>query len=152
MKMFDLGRRISSTCCGLLVCLLFPALLCGAELRAGAAPVDITPDKAVALWGQFGSRLSTRPDTPLTANIVALESGGVSTTFVSLDLLQLPEVVVKAIRDAVSKKDASIDLQHIVLTATHTHTAPALQPGTPGIPVNPQTMTVEETIAYLAEQ
>lgn len=152
MKMFDLARRISSTCCGMLVWLLFSTLLCGAELKIGAASVDITPDKAVALWGQFGLRLSSQPDTPLTANIVALESGGVSTTFVSLDLLQLPEVVVKAIRDAVSEKDASINLQHIVLTATHTHTAPVLQPGTPGIPVNPQTMTVEETIAYLAEK
>lgn len=152
MKMPNLARRISSTCCGMLVWLVFPAFLWGAELKVGAASVDITPDKAVALWGQFGLRLSTRPDTPLSANIVALESGDTSTTFVSLDLLQLPEVVVKAIRDAVSEKDASINLQHIVLTATHTHTAPVLEPGTPGIPVNPQTMTVEETIAYLAEK
>jgi len=127
-------------------------VLCGAELQVGTASIDITPNKAVALWGQFGLRLSTKPATPLTANVVALRSGDVRTTFVSLDLLQLPEVFVKAVRDAVAGKDKSIDLPSIVLTATHTHTAPVLQPGTPGIPVNPQTMTVEETIAFLADK
>jgi hypothetical protein len=122
------------------------------ELQVGAASVDITPPKAVALWGQFGLRLSTQPATPLTANVVALRSGAVQTTFVSLDLLQLPEVFVAAVRDAVAKKDRAIDREHLVLTATHTHTAPVLQPGTPGIPVNPETMTVEETIVFLADK
>jgi hypothetical protein len=134
------------------VWLVFPALLCSAELKVGTASVDITPNKAVALWGQFGLRLSTKPDTPLTANVVALQSGDARTTFVSLDLLQLPEVFVQAIRDAVAKKDGSIDVETIVLTATHTHTAPVLRPGTPGIPVNDQTMTVDETLTYLADK
>ena len=132
--------------------LALPTLVCSAELQVGAASVDITPNKAVALWGQFGLRLSTKPDTPLTANVIALKSGETQTTLVSLDLLQLPEVFVQAIRDAVTKKDASIDVEKIVLTATHTHTAPVLRPGTPGIPVNDQTMTVEETLTYLADK
>lgn len=135
-----------------LVGLAFPTLALSTELQVGAASVDVTPNKAVALWGQFGLRLSTKPDTPLTANVVALKSGDTQTTFVSLDLLQLPEVFVQAIRDAVTKKDDSIDVQKMVLTATHTHTAPVLRPGTPGIPVNDQTMTVEETITYLADK
>jgi hypothetical protein len=139
--------------CGvLLACVVLSFSAYGAELQVGAASVDITPPKAVALWGQFSLRLSTKPDTPLTANVAALRSGDARTTFVSLDLLQLPEVVVQAVRDAVAKKDASIDVQTIVLTATHTHTAPVLVPGTPGIPVNDQTMGVEETIAFLADK
>jgi hypothetical protein len=152
MKMSLLSAGLKTACGGLVAWLVFPALLCGAELQVGAASVDITPNKAVALWGQFGLRLSTRPDTPLTANVVALKSGEVTTTFVSLDLLQIPEVFAKAIRDAVAKKDSSINPEMIVLSATHTHTAPVLHPGTPGIPVNPETMTVEETIAYLADK
>jgi hypothetical protein len=146
-------RVVFTTVCGvLLVCLVFPVLLCGAQLQVGAASVDITPNKAVALWGQFAMRLCTKPDTPLTANVVALQSGETRTTLVSLDLLQCPDVFVQAIRDAVADKDASIDVQTIVLTATHTHTAPVLVPGTPGIPVNDQTMTVEETISFLADR
>ncbi len=152
MPMPLLRAGLKTACSGLLTWLLFPALLCSAELNVGAASVDITPNKAVALWGQFGLRLSTKPDTPLTANVVALKSGDVTTTFVSLDLLQLPEVFVKAVREAVARKDGSINVENIVLTATHTHTAPVLQLETPGIPVNPQTMTVEETITYLADK
>ncbi len=144
--------RIAVGACVVLLLAICPRPLGAAEIWIGAATTDVTPNKAVALWGQFGLRLSTKPDTPLTANVVALKSGDVTTTFVSLDLLQLPEVFVKAIRDAVKKKDASIDAANIVLTATHTHTAPVLQSGTPGIPVNPQTMTVEETIAFLADR
>lgn len=152
MKRSSLNAAFPWMIGGLFVWFVIPALVCGAELQVGAASVDITPNKAVALWGQFGLRLSTKPDTPLTANVVALQSGEARTTFVSLDLLQLPEVFVQAIRDAVAKKDASIDVQTLVLTATHTHTAPVLRPGTPGIPVNDQTMTVEETITYLADK
>ena len=152
MRMFSLRIPLSTFYWGLLASVLFPALLYGAELQVGTASVDITPNKAVALWGQFGLRLSTRPDTPLTANVVALESGDARTTFVSLDLLQVPEVFGQAIRDAVAKKDGSIDVKTIVLTATHTHTAPVLRPGTPGIPVNDETMTVEETITFLADK
>ncbi|MHB8902852.1 MAG: hypothetical protein ACYC6Y_29180 [Thermoguttaceae bacterium] len=132
--------------------LLFTPPIGADQLQVGAASVDITPPKNVALWGQFALRLSTRPDTPLTANVVALRSGQARTTLVSLDLLQLPEVFVQAVRDAVARKDASVDLESIVLTATHTHTAPVLQLGTPGIPVNPETMTVEETISFLADR
>ena len=152
MKMSSLRVAFRTACSGLFVWLVFPPLLCSAELQVGTASVDITPNKAVALWGQFGLRLSTKPDTPLTANVVALESGDARTTLVSLDLLQLPEVFVQAIRDAVAKRDASINVQDMVLTATHTHTAPVLRPGTPGIPVNDQTMTVEETNAFLADR
>lgn len=152
MKTSSLSATFKTVGSALAIWFGFPALLCGAELQVGSASVDITPNKAVALWGQFGLRLSTKPDTPLTANVVALRSGDGQTTFVSLDLLQLPEVFVKAVRDAVAGKNASINVQNMVLTATHTHTAPVLQPGTPGIPVNDQTMTVEETLAYLAEK
>jgi len=152
MKSSSVSVVFTSVCSVLLAWLVFPVLASGAEFQIGAAAVDITPNKAVALWGQFGLRLSAKPDTPLTANVVALQSGEARTTFVSLDLLQLPEVFVQAIREAVAKKDASIDVQTIVLTATHTHTAPVLVPGTPGIPVNDQTMSVEETIAFLADK
>ena len=42
MKMSLLGAGLKTACSGLVVWLLFPALLCGAELKVGAASVDIT--------------------------------------------------------------------------------------------------------------
>ncbi len=44
---------------GLLMALVLPARSSLADFQVGAASVDITPNKAVALWGQFGLRLST---------------------------------------------------------------------------------------------
>ena len=54
MKIFLLRAAFKTACSGLFVWLVFPALLCSAELQVGTALVDITPNKAVALWGQFG--------------------------------------------------------------------------------------------------
>ena len=94
MKRSLLSVVFQTVCSGLFVWLVFPALLCGAELQVGAASVDITPNKAVALWGQFGLRLSTKPDTPLTANVVALQSGDARTTL----RLAGPPAVARSLR------------------------------------------------------
>jgi len=39
-----------------------------AELHIGASTVSITPDKPVALAGQFHTRISRKPETPIIAN------------------------------------------------------------------------------------
>ncbi len=44
------------------------------ELLVGAASADITPNEPVALDGQFRLRISQGADTPITANVIALES------------------------------------------------------------------------------
>lgn len=51
--------------------LLIPTILPAAELLIGSATVDITPDQPVALAGQFNTRISKQPETP----IEALDSG-----------------------------------------------------------------------------
>ena len=45
-----------------------------AELLIGAATTSITPDKPVALSGQFHTRISQKVETPVTATALALES------------------------------------------------------------------------------
>ena len=45
-----------------------------AELRAGTATIDITPDKPVALSGQFHLRIGRTVESPVTANVLVLES------------------------------------------------------------------------------
>lgn len=46
----------------------------GAELLVGTASTDITPDEPVPLCGQFHLRVSQGTETPITANVLALES------------------------------------------------------------------------------
>ena len=44
------------------------------EFLLGAASADITPSEPVALDGQFNLRIAHKATTPITANVVALES------------------------------------------------------------------------------
>lgn len=44
------------------------------DLLIGTAVADITPELPVALMGQFNLRIADTTETPLTANVITLES------------------------------------------------------------------------------
>ncbi len=103
-----------------------------AELYIGTANVDITPELPVALTGQFHLRIARDIETPLTANIIALESregtGEVDMAImVSCDLLYISNEMLQKVREEVGKKVNGLDVRKIFLNATHTHTAPVLE-------------------------
>jgi len=111
--------------------LYFSAGLYAAELNIGTATADITPKLPVALFGQFHLRIAETAETPLTANVVALESrdGNHSldaAIMVSCDLLFIPDKMRDKVRDEVHKKLPELDTRKIFLNATHTHTSPVL--------------------------
>jgi hypothetical protein len=102
------------------------------ELHIGAASVDITPALPVALDGQFNLRIAKTAETPLTANVLALESreGNRSldlAIMVSSDVVGIPDELLKRVRQEVSKQLPELDTQKLFLNATHTHTAPVLK-------------------------
>jgi hypothetical protein len=105
-----------------------------AELQIGTATADITPKLPVALMGQFNLRIADTVETPLSANVIALESreGNRSldvAIMVSCDVVEIPEMLLKMVRDEVHKQIPEIDTKKIFLTAIHTHTAPVLENG-----------------------
>ncbi len=104
------------------------------ELRIGTAVADITPALPVALDGQFNMRIARKIATPLTANVVALESreGDKSldmAIMVSCDLVGIPRRVLALVRDEVSQILPSLNVQKIFLSAVHTHDAPVMENG-----------------------
>jgi len=110
-----------------------------AELHVGAASADITPEGPVAVSGQFHLRIARKVETPVTANVVALESrrGDESldaAVMVSCDVVGVPAEVLRLVREAVGKRLPGLDTKKIFLGATHTHTAPVLLPGKYAIP------------------
>lgn len=117
--------------------LLAVSLLCifsthATELYIGKATADITPKLPVALMGQFELRIATKAETPLTANIIALESREgtrslTTTIMVSCDLVFIPSDYLQNVRTEVSKRLPGFNVNHIILNATHTHTAPVLE-------------------------
>lgn len=103
-----------------------------AELYIGRANADISPALPVALMGQFQLRIAKTADTPLNASVVALESKEngktVETTIlVSCDLVYISAELLAMVRKEAGKQLPGLDVNKIVLNATHTHTAPVLE-------------------------
>ena len=67
-------------------------------VRVGWAQADITPDQPVAVVGQFHVRISEKVLDPITATVMAIESGEEQVVFVSCDLVGIPDVLRDAVR------------------------------------------------------
>jgi hypothetical protein len=121
---------------GLIACLAAaaepdPPTLRTGKLSVGWAAVDITPAEPVALCGQFHLRISQRVNDPLTATAFALEArdrGGVidQAVLVSADVVCIRRVDLEQVRALVKPRAPDLDPAKIILSATHTHTAPVL--------------------------
>lgn len=101
------------------------------HLSYGWASVSITPDQPVAIGGQYHTRISGTVHDPLTATALALETrdgSGVidQAVLVSCDLSLIRHQTLEQVRALVKPQLADLDVQKILLSATHTHTAPAL--------------------------
>jgi hypothetical protein len=96
-----------------------------AEFRAGAATADITPQKwPVPMVGSFSERLATHAWDPLHARALVLDNGSTRLGFVVVDSCYCPrELFDEAKRRAALLCEMPAD--HILASATHTHTAPA---------------------------
>lgn len=113
--------------------------LAAAERCAGAATVDITPDKPVALDGQRRVRISKTPATHIYATALALESRDGDRVLdlaimVSCDLVAIRQGILPKVRDKLAGRLPGFDLKKLFLSATHTHTAPVTEDGKYALP------------------
>ena len=110
----------------------------------------------MALDGQFDLRVSHKPDTPVTANVLALvsqENGqpGDAAVMVSCDLVMISPLLLDDVQQAVHKRMPDFDLKKLFLNATHTHTAPLTRPGVYQLPEQ-GVMGPEEYCAFAADR
>jgi hypothetical protein len=136
--------------------LLFSAGASATELLVGTAVADITPAEPVAVSGQFHLRIAKTVETPVTANVIALESReeGLSrdvAIMVSCDLLYIPSEVLELVRKAVRARLPDLDTKKLFLNGTHTHTAPVLMLDKYPIPKE-RVIQVEQYRSFLAER
>ena len=113
-------------------CLIFlPVSLHGQnqshKLYVGWSTKSITPDKPVALNGQFETRISTEVMGPVTCTALAIETRdgnrSIETAImVSVDLLWIGDGFVDQVRSLVGKRLPDFDVHKMILNATHTHT------------------------------
>lgn len=97
------------------------------EIRIGWGEADITPDGPVSLSGQYYPRTSTGIHSRLkTVALAAESSAGDSAVMVSVDVCAVPLEFQERVRERVKEMDPEIERMNIFLSATHTHSAPAL--------------------------
>ena len=105
----------------------FPAR---ADLMAGAAKIDMTPDvanSAIPLGGYAARRgaPATGVHDPVFARAICLTDGGAKFEIVSVDLCFVPANLKAEIVKRVAAAGVSgLDSAHLLLAATHTHCGP----------------------------
>jgi neutral ceramidase len=106
-----------------------PAQAAGAgALRVGAAKIDITP-KDLTNLNPIGGTTFAGVHDPIYARALLLESGKNSAAIVALDLIETGDT--SEVRRRIGK-ELGIPADHIMITASHDHSAPRLGDVTPG--------------------
>lgn len=110
-----------------------------AELTVGGATVSITPAQPIALAGQMHTRVSQSVESPVTATALAIESREGDkvldqAVLVSCDLVAIDPAVLDRVRAQLKRRVPNLDAAKVVLSATHTHTAPVMTEGDYEIP------------------
>src|SRR5690242_1448768 len=97
-----------------------------AELRAGAARVDITPSQPVLMAGyESRTNLSQGVHDPLSARALAFEQDGQRLVLVSIDNLGFYNQTADPLRAAILET-CHLQGSELLLCAIHTHSAPTL--------------------------
>ena len=122
-----------------IVLFVFNSKVIANGLYIGTSTVDITPELPVALDGQMHLRIAEKIETLLEANIVVIESRSNSeknevVIFISCDLVAIPLEIIESVKLEVKKIAPEIDVNNIVMNATHTHTGPVVRFGLYAIP------------------
>lgn len=108
--------------------------LSAADLYVGGASISITPKLPVALTGQMRTRIAKSVESKVTATALALESRNGEKSLeqvimVSCDLVAIRPGIMEKVRQRLQKQLPEFDDSKIVLSATHTHTAPVMITG-----------------------
>ena len=99
------------------------------KFLVGFSEKSITPDRPISLAGQFHTRISQYVETPVTVNVMALETASEQLILCSCDLGGISAVLSRRVRSAVAERNIGINPDKIIISATHTHTS--LSYGTP---------------------
>ena len=127
-----------------------------AELYVGAATTSITPKLPVSLAGQMYTRIATKVDSEVTATVLVLESRTATeqvdqAIFVACDLVSIRGGLREEVRERVKQRVPEVDVKKIVLSATHTHTAPTMIEGRYQLPEKGITRP-KEFVAFAADR
>lgn len=122
----------------------------GDDLLAGWSSISITPDRPVALRGQFYTRISKSVHDPVTATALALERGGEQAVMVSLDMVGVSKDLMAGVRARLKTTIPDFQGRNLLMNATHTHTAPQMVGSIENLPEG--VMKPSEVLAFMTEK
>ena len=94
-------------------------------LKAGSASANITPPLGTRIPGSFRPRYAENVDDELFAKAVVIDNGTTRVAIVTCDLIAIPEKVADAAKARIADR-CDIPAAHVMVNATHTHTAVAI--------------------------
>jgi hypothetical protein len=95
------------------------------QLRAGAAASNITPPLGISLNGGMQDRTATHIHDELHARCLVLDNGETSLAIVVCDSCMIPQSILNHAKH-LAHGHTAIPLDQMLVSATHTHTAPTL--------------------------
>jgi hypothetical protein len=95
-------------------------------MHAGVAAADMTPPLGLVLQGHYGGKPSHAVLHPIEARAVALRTDDAAVAIVTLDVIGVTRQTTQAIRDEVARRTKTTP--HVMVCASHTHSAPATLP------------------------
>jgi len=96
-------------------------------LMAGAAKAIITPPQGSIMGNSYGTDICKGIHDDLHARALVFEKSGVKASFIALDLVSIPHVVVMETRKLINQH-TGIPVNNIIMTATHAHAGPQMNP------------------------
>lgn len=111
--------------CGCALLLVLSPAVASAQLKAGAALVDVTPSQfPVLVNGGMLSNSATKATSRIYARAIVLDDGRESLAIVVVDSCMLPRQLLDDVKQLASHR-TKIRPDRMLFSATHTHTAPA---------------------------
>ena len=93
-------------------------------LKAGAAAVDVTPTEfPFNMPGNFGEHIAERVHDPFYVRALVLDDGATTVALVVVDTMLAPQELLDEAK-ALAAKRCGIPAERMLMSATHTHTAP----------------------------
>ncbi len=95
-------------------------------LKAGFARVNVTPVMGVAIIGYYKPRQVKGVLDDLYINALALEAGGKQVLLMCIDHCGVKQYIMRPFREHISEV-TGVPVEAIFISATHTHTGPAIR-------------------------
>ncbi|VTS02842.1 neutral/alkaline non-lysosomal ceramidase N-terminal domain-containing protein [Tuwongella immobilis] len=109
----------------LAILLGLPLQTAAAPLKIGVAAVDVSPQEfPINMPGGFGPNMAESSNDPLHSRAFVLSDGETTIALVLVDNLGVAQPVVDEAKLLASRKTPILP-EHILISATHTHSAPA---------------------------